>query len=139
MASACTLKDKLRNDNQVFPNFKLSIFEICLHLSNSNFTPYFLTSSPLSSYAGISKQTPSVESDLSLPALPIASRFQFFPFSRFHKELIPFHDLKFSKMPSSLSTNSIDSVVFYVEQSSNDQSLPGPNRPTVLNSRYVRQ
>ena len=33
-----------------------------------------------------------------------------------------------------MSTNSIDSDVFYVQQSSNDQSLARPNTPTVLNS-----
>ena len=36
-------------------------------------------------------------------------------------------------MASSLSANSIDSDVFYVEQSTNDQSPPWPNTPIVLN------
>ena len=34
-----------------------------------------------------------------------------------------------------MSTNSIDSGEFYVEQSSNDASLPRPNTPIVFNSR----
>ena len=37
-------------------------------------------------------------------------------------------------MVSNLSSNSIDSDVFYVEQSSNDRSLPRPNTSIVLNS-----
>ena len=35
------------------------------------------------------------------------------------------------------SLNSIDSDVFYVEQSSSDQSLPRPNTPIVLNSTEI--
>ena len=35
------------------------------------------------------------------------------------------------------SLNSTDSDVFYVEQSSNDQSLPRPNTPIVLNSTEI--
>ena len=37
-------------------------------------------------------------------------------------------------MASNMSINLIDSDVFYVEQSSNDPSLPRPNTPIVLNS-----
>ena len=37
------------------------------------------------------------------------------------------------KMASNLSLNSTDSEVFYVEQSSNDQSIPRPNITIVLN------
>ena len=37
-------------------------------------------------------------------------------------------------MASNMSTKSIDSDVFYVEQSSNDPSLPKPNTPIVLSS-----
>ena len=40
-------------------------------------------------------------------------------------------------MASSLSLNSTDSDVFYVEQSSNDQSIPRPNTPIVLNSEEI--
>ena len=40
-------------------------------------------------------------------------------------------------MASNLSLNSIDSDVFCAEQSSNDQSLPRPNTPTVLNSTEI--
>ena len=35
------------------------------------------------------------------------------------------------------SMNSTDSDVFYVEQSSNDQSVPRPNTPIVLNSTEI--
>ena len=40
-------------------------------------------------------------------------------------------------MASNLSLNSTDSDVFYVEQSSNNQSIPRPNTPTVLNSTEI--
>ena len=44
MTSACISKDTLSNNTQVFLKYKIFIFEICLHLINFNFTPYFLTS-----------------------------------------------------------------------------------------------
>ena len=40
-------------------------------------------------------------------------------------------------MASNLSLNLTDSDVFYVEQSSNDQSISRPNTPSVLNSTEV--
>ena len=40
-------------------------------------------------------------------------------------------------MASDSSLNSNDSDVFYVEQSSNDQSIPRPNTPIVLNSTEI--
>ena len=40
-------------------------------------------------------------------------------------------------MASNLSLNSIESDLFYVEQSSNDQSLPRPNTPIVFNSTEI--
>ena len=40
-------------------------------------------------------------------------------------------------MASNLSLNSTDSDVFYVEQSSNDQSIPRHNTPIVLNSTEI--
>ena len=70
MTSACTFKDILRNDTQVFLNSKSSIFEICLHPINFNFTPDFLTSSMLSRNAGTSRDIPTDENQLSLPAIP---------------------------------------------------------------------
>ena len=41
------------------------------------------------------------------------------------------------KMASNSSLNSIDSDVFYVEQSSTDQNLPSPITPIVLNSTEI--
>ena len=134
MTSACILKDTLRNDTQVFLKFRNPIFEICLHLINSNFTPYFLTSSPLSDDAGTSKEIPPDESELSLPAIPITFWFKLLPFSCFDKEDLFSLKFKISKTASNLSHNSIDSDVFYVEQSSNDSSLPRPNTRIVFNS-----
>ena len=40
-------------------------------------------------------------------------------------------------MASNLSLNSTDSDIFYVEQSSNDQSMPRPNTRIVLNSTEI--
>ena len=40
-------------------------------------------------------------------------------------------------MAFNLSLNSTDSDVFYVEQSSNDQSVPRPNTPIVINSTEI--
>ena len=40
-------------------------------------------------------------------------------------------------MASNLSLNSTDSDVFYAEQSSNDQGIPRPNTPIVLNSTEI--
>ena len=40
-------------------------------------------------------------------------------------------------MASNSSLHSTDSDVFYVEQSSNDQSVPRPNTPIVLNSTEI--
>ena len=40
-------------------------------------------------------------------------------------------------MASNLSLNSTDTDVFYVEQSTNDQSIPRPNTPIVLNSTEI--
>ena len=40
-------------------------------------------------------------------------------------------------MASNMSINSIDSVVIYVEQSSNNPSIPRPNKPIVRNSKEM--
>ena len=40
-------------------------------------------------------------------------------------------------MAFNLSLNSTNCDVFYVEQSSNDQSVPRPNTPIVLNSTEI--
>ena len=41
------------------------------------------------------------------------------------------------KLAFNLSLNSTDSDVFYVEQSSHDQSVPRPNTPILLNSTEI--
>ena len=88
MTSACILRDTFRNNTQVFPKFIDSFFEICLHPINSNLTPYFPTSSPLTSYAGTSNETPLDENELSLPAIPITFWFQLPRISCFDKEYL---------------------------------------------------
>ena len=81
MTSACFFKHTLRNDTQVFLKFGDYIFEVCLHLINSNFTSYFLPSSMLSCGAGTSKEIPLHESGLSLPAIPNTFSLSFSSFS----------------------------------------------------------
>ena len=61
MTSACIFKDTSRNNAQVFLKLKISILVIGLHSINFNFTPHFLTSSMLTSKAGISKEIPPDE------------------------------------------------------------------------------
>ena len=78
MTSACIFKDTLSNDTQVFHKFGDSIFEICLHLINANFTSYHLLSSIESSGEGTSKEIPLQESGLFLPAILIILSFSFF-------------------------------------------------------------
>ena len=132
MTSACIFKDTLRNDTQVFLNFGNSIFEICLHLINSNSTPYFLSSSMLSTGAGTSRL---MKVDYHYPQY--RSLFDFNcsnSAASTKKTYLAFKNLQLSKMASNLSLNSIDSDVFYLEHSCNDQSLPRPNTPIVLNS-----
>ena len=58
MTSACVFKYALRNGNQVFPNFELSTFEICLHPVNFNFTAYFLILSNLTRNPVILEEIP---------------------------------------------------------------------------------
>ena len=89
MTSACISKDTLRNDTQVCLKFSDSIFEICLHLINSNFTSYFLPSSMPSSGEGTSKEILLHESGLSLPAIPIAFYFSILEVSFSIKKFIP--------------------------------------------------
>ena len=86
MTSACIFKDTMRKHTQVFLKFRDSVFEICLHLIHSNFTPYFLTSSTPSSDARTSKEIPPDENELPLPAKLITFQFQFPQFSCFDKE-----------------------------------------------------
>ena len=94
MTSACMFKDTLRNDTQVFLEFRDSIFEICLHLINSNCTSYFLPSLMLSSGARTSKEIPLHESGLSIPALLITLSLSFFEFSYSIKKFIQSRLLK---------------------------------------------
>ena len=87
MKSACIFKDTLRNDTQLFLEFRDSIFEICLNLINSDCTSYFLPSSMLSSGAKTSKKIPLQESGLALPAILITLRLSFFEISCIIKKL----------------------------------------------------
>ena len=90
MTSARIFKDTLRNDTQVFLNFRDSIFEICLHLINSNFTSDFLPSLMRSSGAGASKEIPLNNSEVSLPAIPITFLYSLLQLSWLIKSLFNF-------------------------------------------------
>ena len=130
MTSACIFKDTLRNHTQVF----LKIRNFILRLFTSPLTSTALLTSYLplmqSSGAGTSDEIPLQESALALPAILITLPFSFFDIS------YPLHQfiILISKMTSNISMASDDSDVFYVEQSSNEQSVLRPNTPIVLNS-----
>ena len=136
MTSASIFKDTLRSDTQVFLKFRDPIFEICLHLINSNCTSYLLPSWMLSSGAGTSKEIPLHESALSLPAILIALSFSFFEFSY---SLNKIHSILFIKvdMSSNTSITSEDSDVFFVEQISKEPSPQRNNSPNILNSTEI--
>ena len=97
--SACIFKDTLRNDTHVLLKFRDSIFEICLHLINSNCTSSFLPSLMLSSSAWTSKEIPLHKSGLSLPAILIVLSFSFFEFSYSIKKFIQSRLLKSKRHP----------------------------------------
>ena len=125
MTSACNLKDTLGNDTQAFLKFDISIFEICSHLINSNFTSYFLTSSTLSWNAGTSKEIPPDERLIIFTRIPITFWSQ-------SPIIICIPSIIKPKMFPPISPESNDSDLFYVEQSSNECSPPRQNTPIVL-------
>ena len=91
MTSACIFKDTLRNETQVFHEFKDSFFEICLHLINSNSTTYFLTSSMLSGGAGTAKEIPPDQMWGIITRNNDHFLISFFQFSCSIKKFIQFH------------------------------------------------
>ena len=134
MTSACVFKNTLRNDIQVFLNFKTSNFEICLHLIISISTRYFLTSSTRSSNAGASKEIPPNESDLSLPAKPITFCFQYLPFSCSDKRRSIHFKFKKQKWHPICQLNQLTLICFMLNNRPKEASLPRPNTPIVLKS-----
>ena len=136
MTSACIFKDTLRNDTQVFLKFRNSILEICLHLINSNFTSYFLSSSMHSSGAGTSNEIPLQKSGLALSAILITLPFSFFEVSY---SLDKIYSFLFTKMSSNISMASGDSDVFYDEQISNEPSPQKNILPNILNSTELSE
>ena len=134
MTSACSSKDTLRNDTQVFLKFRDSIFEICLHLINSNFTSYYLPSLMLSSGAGTSNEILFQESGLALPAILITRPFSSLEISY---SLDKIYSMLFINMSCNISMASSDFGVFYVEQISNEPSLQRNNSPNILNSTEI--
>ena len=126
----------MRNDTQVFLNFVDSIFEICLHLINSNCTSCFLASSMLSSGAGTSKKIPLHESGISLPATLITVSFSFFEFSYSIGKFIQYRLLKSICHPTLQSIRRI-LMCSFLEQISNEPSLQRHNSPNILNSTKV--
>ena len=111
--SACIFMDTLKNDTQVAVNFEISLFDICLHSININFTPYFLISSTLTRNAGTSKEIPLHASELTLPSKPN----------------------HFSMSTLLVSCNfSINKLKTFLEQPSNQRCSLKPNTPIVFNS-----
>ena len=135
MTSACIFKDTLRNDSPLFLKFKCSIFDICLHLINSNYTSYFLPSSMLSSGAGTSKQIPLQKIGVALSAILVTLPFSFFEISYSLDNLF----FLLFKRSSNISMASSDSDVFYGEQTSNEPSPQRNNSPSFLNSTEISQ
>ena len=101
--SGCIFKDTLSNDTQVFLKFKISIFEVYLHLSFS-FTPYFVNSSTLGRNTGTSKKSHLIKSEIALPALPITFWSQYLIFScilsilKFENVLTNFSRIQWSRI-----------------------------------------
>ena len=119
----------------MFPKFKISIFEICLHPINFNFTLYFLTSLPLTRNAGKSQKVPLDESELSLLAIPIPFQSQSFIVSGCVKQSnSPILQFQITlKTESIVPLNSIASEIFFVEQLSSE---PSPQRNNSQNTLY---
>ena len=89
-----------------------------------------------SSGAGTSNEIPLQESGRLSAAILITLPILFIAISCFEYKII-FPNCTTLMMALNSSLNSIDSDVFYVEQSSSDQSLPRPNTPIVLNSTEI--
>ena len=134
MTSACVSKNTLMDDTQVFLKFRDSTFEICLHLINSNFTSYFLSSSMLSGGAGTSKHLTPGDACLLTFVYSMTSSGNFLKSSSlyyFSSSL----SLTIAMNPLvSLDSSSIESDVFYVERSSEESSPIKNNTPASFSS-----
>ena len=132
MTSACVFKDTFRSDTQKFLKFRDSIFEICVHLINSNFTPYFLSSSMLRGRAGKSKHLPPGDACLltflyiNTSSSNSIQSSSFYYFSSFVPLTIAMNPLL------SLDSSCTESDVFHWECSSEESSPIGNNTPAVL-------
>ena len=135
VTSACILKDTLRNDTQVFLEYRDSMFEICLHLINLKCTSYFLPPFMLSNGAGTSKGTPLKNPEVSIPAILITLSFSFFKSGCSIKIL--FNSFIKLNISSNVSIESVDSDVFFVEQISNEPSPQCNISPNILNSNEI--
>ena len=135
MTSASIFKDTLRNDTQMFFKFKDSIFEICLHLLNSNSTPYFLSSTMLSNGAGTSKHLPPDDPCRLTFLYSITSSRNFIKYSSlYHFSSSLFSTIVMNHPLLSLDSSSTESDVFYVQRSSEKSSRIRNNTLAVLNS-----
>ena len=137
MTSACIFKDTLRNHTQVFLEFRNSILRFDYISSTSTALLTLYLSLMLSSGAGPSKEIPLQESGRLLSVILIT-----LPIFIYWNQLSRSDELFFKifttfTMALNSSLNSTDSDVFYVEQSSNDQSVPRPKTPIVLNSTEI--
>ena len=140
MTTACIFKDTLNNKTHLFFNFKISIFEICLHPINFYFFRYFQTSSFQFLTAGISKlfrfMNTYRRSSVSLQSL-IQSLILFsISYSQLLHQTFKFFNSSTFKKP--LKMTSYDSFVFFVEQKSSEPSLQRNNTLNVLNSTELK-
>ena len=118
----------------MFPKFRDSDFEICLHIINSNFLPYFLSSSTMSSGAETSKEILPEKSKVSLPAKTITFSFHF-SISVAPLKIKEVYWISFLKLntASNISIDSLDSNVSFMEQLSKEPRSQRNNSPNNLN------
>ena len=133
MTSTCIFKDILRNQTQIFLEFKNSILSFVYISFNFNCTPDFLPSIDEEQRRGTIKGNPA------------SAKWTFFISDTDHSTnlhllesaasiiTIQFYSSSFD-MSSNISLDSTDSDVFYAEQISNEPSPRRNNSPDILNS-----
>ena len=137
MTSTCIFADILKNHTQRFLEFRNSILRfVYISITSTALLTSYL---PLmqSSSAGTSNEIPLQESGFLLSAILITLPIFIDWNQLLRSDKIFLKIFTTVKMAVNLSLNSTDSDFFYVEQSSNDQSVPRPNTPIVLNSTKI--
>ena len=132
MTSTCIFKDTFGNDTQVFLKFRISILEICLHLTTST---ALLTSYLQWCWAAAREHQTQArfgKVDAHYPQYWSLYQSSSIEISRFDKNY-SIYSSSFD-MSSNISLDSTDSDMFYVEQISNEPSPQRNNSPEIINS-----